>query len=66
MKTEIEERAERKKLLDKYDKATDKEKVEILWSALGYMQQYNGISYYDAIVRGMGGQVFYVSGGYDG
>jgi hypothetical protein len=29
MKTEIEERAERKKLLDKYDKATDKEKVEI-------------------------------------
>ena len=66
MMDEKEELENRKKLLDEFDNANDKRKVEILWLALGAMQMYNGISYYDAIVRGMGGQVFYISGGYSG
>ena len=62
MKSEQEERVERKKLLDKYEKLSYQKKFEVLWSALDYMEQYNGRSKYDCIVLALGGQVFYVSG----
>lgn len=50
------------KIIDKFEKLSNKEKIPILFEALEYMQQYNGRSVNDCIIYAMG----YVPEGYSG
>jgi hypothetical protein len=43
------------KLLDTFEKMSNKKKVDVLIDALDLMQQYNGRSKQDCIVMAMGG-----------
>jgi hypothetical protein len=43
------------KLLDKFEKMSNKKKVEILYDAIDFMNEYNGRSTSDCIVLAMGG-----------
>lgn len=46
---------EYEKLLDRFEKMSNKNKVEVLYTAIDYMQEYNGRSISDCIVLAMGG-----------
>lgn len=39
---------------NKYDKLTNKQKIEVLYSAIDYMQQYNGRTNFLCIALAMG------------
>lgn len=48
---------EYERILDKYEDMPDSKKVDILWDALGWMQNRKDLSYNDCIVFSMGGTI---------